>query len=601
MPQLSLRPHARRSASSLAQRMRSPAAMIARSARGIWRCPASSRCTTVASCRRRTHCLATRRSRRLRPWSCALGGISAHRRVCLTRRAARQGWWSRDRRSRPRRSNAALPHPELRLPRRQRRDHRPAAPASRFPASRATTRPSCCCASSITSASKSLRAIAGGSYGGMVALAFGERYPERVAQLVVIGAADRAHPMATAWRSVQRRIVRFALDCGRPAEGLQARARARDVDVSQLRGVRRALRRPAARGRRAVRVPGRAVSLRARRATTRRAIGPSLSCACPSPSTCIAWTPAASSCRRRRSRCARTSWCRSRTCARMVARLPTRALHEISSIYGHDAFLKETEQLRRIFAAALESAVMSRPSRPSQITQTVRAGLEMRRRDRRRGAADAPDLDVRVPRLRREAQLRLHALGQSDARSARPSARGARRRCGRCRHGDRHGRDHARGLSDPAGGRASSRRTIATAARTACSTRGSKRGEREGRVRQFRRRGGGARGACRSRPRCCGSRRPAIRCCASPTSNSSRRSGQASGALVVVDNTFLSPAWQQPLALGADLVVHSTTKYLNGHSDVVGGAVVLATKELHEQLVWWANCLGVTGAPFDSF
>lgn len=77
--------------------------------------------------------------------------------------------------------------------------------------------------------------------------------------------------------------------------------------------------------------------------------------------------------------------------------------------------------------------------------------------------------------------------------------------------------------------------------------------------------------------------------------------GKASGALVVVDNTFLSPAWQQPLALGADLVVHSTTKYLNGHSDVVGGAVVAKDAKLHEQLVWWANCLGITGAPFDSY
>jgi cystathionine gamma-synthase len=77
--------------------------------------------------------------------------------------------------------------------------------------------------------------------------------------------------------------------------------------------------------------------------------------------------------------------------------------------------------------------------------------------------------------------------------------------------------------------------------------------------------------------------------------------GRASGALIVVDNTFLSPAWQQPLTLGADLVVHSTTKYLNGHSDVVGGAVVARDQALHEQLVWWANCLGVTGAPFDSY
>ena len=73
------------------------------------------------------------------------------------------------------------------------------------------------------------------------------------------------------------------------------------------------------------------------------------------------------------------------------------------------------------------------------------------------------------------------------------------------------------------------------------------------------------------------------------------------GALAVVDNTFLSPALQKPIALGADLVVHSTTKYINGHSDVVGGAVVAASTELHEKLGWWANALGITGAPFDAF
>src|SRR5690606_6525006 len=73
------------------------------------------------------------------------------------------------------------------------------------------------------------------------------------------------------------------------------------------------------------------------------------------------------------------------------------------------------------------------------------------------------------------------------------------------------------------------------------------------------------------------------------------------GAPVAVDNTFLSPALQKPLALGADLVLHSTTKYVNGHSDVVGGVVVAADAELHQQLVWWANALGLTGSPFDSF
>lgn len=73
------------------------------------------------------------------------------------------------------------------------------------------------------------------------------------------------------------------------------------------------------------------------------------------------------------------------------------------------------------------------------------------------------------------------------------------------------------------------------------------------------------------------------------------------GALVVADNTFLSPAGQQPLGLGADIVVHSTTKYINGHSDVVGGAVIARDPALIEELGWWANCLGLTGAPFDSF
>jgi cystathionine gamma-synthase len=76
---------------------------------------------------------------------------------------------------------------------------------------------------------------------------------------------------------------------------------------------------------------------------------------------------------------------------------------------------------------------------------------------------------------------------------------------------------------------------------------------------------------------------------------------KAAGSLVVVDNTFLSPALQKPLELGADIVVHSTTKYLNGHSDVVGSAVVCADEALGTELGWWANCLGITGAPFDSY
>ncbi len=76
---------------------------------------------------------------------------------------------------------------------------------------------------------------------------------------------------------------------------------------------------------------------------------------------------------------------------------------------------------------------------------------------------------------------------------------------------------------------------------------------------------------------------------------------RAAGAISVVDNTFMSPALQNPLALGADLVIHSCTKYLNGHSDVVAGAVIAKDPQLATDLAWWANNIGVTGAAFESY
>lgn len=73
------------------------------------------------------------------------------------------------------------------------------------------------------------------------------------------------------------------------------------------------------------------------------------------------------------------------------------------------------------------------------------------------------------------------------------------------------------------------------------------------------------------------------------------------GVLLVVDNTFASPYFQQPLNLGADLVVHSTTKYIGGHSDVVGGAVVTSNEEIYEKLKFYQNAAGAVPAPFDSW
>src|SRR5215218_6013248 len=73
------------------------------------------------------------------------------------------------------------------------------------------------------------------------------------------------------------------------------------------------------------------------------------------------------------------------------------------------------------------------------------------------------------------------------------------------------------------------------------------------------------------------------------------------GALLVVDNTFASPYLQQPLTLGADVVVHSTTKYLGGHSDVVGGALITADADLGERLVFHQNAMGAVAGPFDAW
>ena len=75
----------------------------------------------------------------------------------------------------------------------------------------------------------------------------------------------------------------------------------------------------------------------------------------------------------------------------------------------------------------------------------------------------------------------------------------------------------------------------------------------------------------------------------------------AAGALLVVDNTFASPYLQRPLALGADAVVHSTTKYLGGHSDVVGGAVVVADPDLAERVRFFQNAAGAVPGPFDAW
>lgn len=202
---------------------------------------------------------------------------------------------------------------------------------------------------------RSLRAIVGGSYGGMVALAFAERYPERVASLFIVSAADRPHPMAIAWHSIQRHIVRFAIDCGRPADGLQL---ARAVGLSLYRSSEEfAARFPA--------IPrvesGRFVfpverylfadpaeSTAAFRAEAFLCLSESLDLHQVDATRIFVPTTAVGA---REDQLVPLSDVRA-----LVARMGVAQVREISSIHGHDAYLREAEQLRGILATALGTA-----------------------------------------------------------------------------------------------------------------------------------------------------------------------------------------------------------------------------------------------------
>jgi homoserine O-acetyltransferase len=206
----------------------------------------------------------------------------------------------------------------------------------------------------------SVRAIAGASYGGMVALAFGERYPERVARLIVISAADRAHPMASAWRVVQRRIVRFALESGKPAQGLEL---ARALAMATYRSPEEFSARFAGAARKE---DDRFVLpveeyLFARGAEYAQRYRPE-SFVCLSESIDLHRVDAGrvfapvTAVAVREDQLVPLADMRA-----MVARLPNAELHEISSVYGHDAFLKENRHLKPIFATVLNDVPGSTP------------------------------------------------------------------------------------------------------------------------------------------------------------------------------------------------------------------------------------------------
>lgn len=195
-----------------------------------------------------------------------------------------------------------------------------------------------------------LRAVVGGSYGGMVALAFAERYPERVGALVTVSAADVAHPMAVAWHSIQRQIVRFAIACGQGAEGLRL---ARGLGMATYRSseefAARFPVRPRLEGGRYVFPVEQYLFaddsewVANFRAEAFLALSQSLDLHQVDAARIFVPTAAVAA---REDQLVPLSDIRG-----LGARLGNARVHEISSIYGHDAYLREAEQLRRVLAA----------------------------------------------------------------------------------------------------------------------------------------------------------------------------------------------------------------------------------------------------------
>lgn len=197
-----------------------------------------------------------------------------------------------------------------------------------------------------------LHAILGGSYGGMVALAFAERYPERVGALCIISAADRPHPMAIAWHSIQRQIVKFAIQCARPQEGLRL---ARAVGLSLYRSSEEFAARfpvtPRLEGGEFIFPVERylfgdsADATAAFRAEAFLCLSESLDLHEVDATRIFVPTTAVAA---REDQLVPLGDVRA-----LVARMGVAHVREISSIHGHDAYLRESEQLRSILATAI--------------------------------------------------------------------------------------------------------------------------------------------------------------------------------------------------------------------------------------------------------
>lgn len=448
-------------------------------------------------------------------------------------------------------------------------------------------------------------AIVGASYGGMVALAFGALYPGRAQRLVVLSAAHESHPMATALRAIQRRIVRLAVASGREGDGVAlARALAmttyrtadefaarfdgepRDTDGTLRFEVEEYLDRAGARFAErfdAGRFLALSESLDRHRVTPEEVRVPAHLLAVRGDTLVPPWQMQA-----------------------LQRRLGGPAhLTEIDSQFGHDAFLKEEQVVETFLATALEPR-STNGHRPAPVvapactaTRAVRAAI-----------GSDPEHGAVVPPIHLSATFEFEGFGRKRGydytRTANPT------------------RDHlAAALADLEGG-AGALVTSSGMSAVALVLQLLRPGDRV--VAPHDCYGGTRRallglstkghfevefvdwtsGRSAETALARGARLAWVETPSNPLLRITdlRRAAEAArraGALLVVDNTFLSPVLQRPIAFGADLVVHSTTKYLNGHSDVVGGAVIAREAALSEELAWWSNCLGLSGSPFDGW
>ena len=469
-----------------------------------------------------------------------------------------------------------------------------------------------------------LHAVVGASYGGMVALALAERYGARVQRLIALCAAHRSNPMAAALRSIQRRIVRLAAASGTPQQGVAvARAlamttyRTSDEFEERFRGEGRVVNGVA-------HFPvdayldhhGRdyAASFPAEAFLT---LSQSLDLHCIDPrripTDCDCTLVAFDS----------DTLVPARDVRALAGALPRNPeLRCIASRFGHDGFLKETHAVSTIIAAALHrerratrpapsaggdadrqpvthyAARASRSTRASA-TGAVRAGVGT---DTQHGAV--------IPPIQLSTTFTFEDFGAKRAydytRSGNPTRDLLAGAIAELERG-------AAGLVTPTG--------MAAIAVTLQLLRPGDLllAAHDGyggtyRLLQAlsRRHAFDVEFVDLTSPAAAAlihARRPRMVWVETPSNPLLRISdiavlaaaARAVGALCVADNTFLSPALQTPIELGADIVVHSTTKYLNGHSDVVGGAIVARDVAVAEELGWWANCTGATGSPFDSY